>query len=114
MNIQFLTTYDLLVNVEGGPNVVDVNGELNNQNLHALALADQVVAKDQVLLVRAVTEEATTHIIHAKNGKAYEAYVPNYNAGEIANSINEPRNTYVLIGNISIQKHQVSRIASKA
>lgn len=113
MTIQFLTTDNLLVSVEGGAELEVITKELNNFGLIALALADQVVSKDLVRLVREVTEDPATHLLHTKDGSVYEIVSPDYNAGAIAQSMNQNQITFVRVGNMAIQKHQINRIVPK-
>lgn len=110
MNFKILTYDGMAIDINGGPELKDFCTQLNNPALLTLALADEVLAKDTFKIIVPQGEIVGAYEIHTKDGEIFLTDIENYDANKISAQTNKQQGTFILIGQILIQKANIRRI----
>lgn len=110
MKYQVHTTEGFQITIDNGPEPVDFTAQLNNRGLHALSLADMVIAKGTFRVVVGVNDGTGTHEVHTMDGGKFLTDITDYNPTAITATINDVNNEFIQVGNIIVQRHNFKMV----
>lgn len=114
MNYQVHTTEGFQITINDGPEPADFTAQLNNRGLHALSLADMVIAKGTFRVVVGANDGTGTHEVHTMDGGIFLTNIVEYNPTAITATINDVNNEFIQVGNVIVQRHNFKMVRAAA
>lgn len=116
MDYTLLTHEGFAIDIKGGPEQIDFCAQLNERNLITLALGGMVLAKNIFKTIVPDGESSGAYELHTLDGAIYRTDIADYDVQAISATFNNPKNDFVLVGGIIIQRHnfKMIRLAPKA
>ena len=110
MKYQVHTTEGIQITIDNGPEPKEFTAQLNNRALHALSLADMVIAKGTFRVVEGASDGTGTHEVQTMDGGIYLTNIEDYNPTVITATINDVNNEFIQVGNIIVQRHNFKMV----
>ena len=85
---------------------------LNNENITFFVVGNMMINKQNVTYITGVEVEsdAPEYDIHLQNGKTLRTHAENFNAGDLADVLNDRRKTFAVIGDTIVTKNFISLV----